>query len=63
VTNWEMSSRTKNVTLVYGAIPTRKSKALSVLRGSVINPVAYFRNDEAYEDFVAAMHEYLGGEA
>jgi len=63
MTEWVMGSRTGKVKLVYGDIPTRKSKALSVLRGSVINPVAYFRNDEAYEDFVAAMHELFGEEA
>lgn len=34
-----------------GSLPGRKHKALSVLEGTVLYPVAYFRDDASYERF------------
>jgi hypothetical protein len=38
-----------------GSVPGRKSKAICVTEGCVCYPVAYFKNQEAYERFIAAV--------
>lgn len=50
------------VKVTYGSNPWRKSKTLSVQRGSVSHAVAYFRDEDAYLLFVDAMHELFGGD-
>jgi hypothetical protein len=39
----------------FGAIPCRKSKAICVREGSVVRPVAYFRDDESFRLWLMAV--------
>lgn len=46
--------------IYFGQMPGRKSLALCVQEGSVIYTVAYFRNQEEYDRFGAAMKHLIG---
>jgi hypothetical protein len=50
----------QNAVIEIGTIPDRKSKGICVLRGSVLNVVAYFRDDESYELFKATVKDANG---
>jgi hypothetical protein len=50
-----MRAEPPRLTIEFGPLPGRKSKAICVTEGSVCWPVAYFRDEESYERFRAAV--------
>jgi hypothetical protein len=48
---WTAGVAMDHAVIEIGSLPTRKSKAISIRIGSVIWPVAYFRDAESYDRF------------
>jgi hypothetical protein len=60
VSQFELSKEGKPVTVVWGHVPWRKSAALMVREGSLIETLAYFRDEESLTRFTEAITTLFG---